>query len=271
MTKPTHTGRLVPLRPNIAGRLRCALGSAHFLQPWATGCIPGVSLKTSLLKRVTTQGWDRVRCSYSGGIPIASVCATSACPYISRESESTTPTPIAMAAASNAATLGCHGPQTTTVSLCRQDYAQAGGQAALDPSGFGYASAHVVFGAFDRRGYPRGLIKRAVLPFRPFRRVGHHKAGVICPCFQDHPVHDVRRRRNQVQVELALQALADDLHVQQAQEAAPEAETQRHRRFRLVGQSHLALSPAASGTPQRKCLFWPQCTAPGSPRVSSAR
>ena len=170
MTKPTHTGRLVPLRPNIAGRLRCALGSAHFLQPWATGCIPGVSLKTSLLKRVTTPGWDRVRCSYSGGIQIASVCATSACPYISRESESTTPTPIAMAAASNTATLGCHGPQTTTVSFsCRQDYAQAVGQAALDPSGFGYASAHVVFGAFDRRGYPRGLINHAdfALPASP--------------------------------------------------------------------------------------------------------
>jgi hypothetical protein len=60
---------------------------------------------------------------------------------------------------------------------------------------------------------------------------------------------DAGRRRNQVQVELALQALAGDLHVQQAQKAAPEAETQRHRRFRLVGQSRLALSPAASGTP----------------------
>lgn len=61
--------------------------------------------------------------------------------------------------ASHTATLGCHGPATTTVSFsCRQDYAQAVGQARLDPSGFGHASAQVVFGAFDRRGYPRGLI-----------------------------------------------------------------------------------------------------------------
>ena len=42
---------------------------------------------------------------------------------------------------------------------------------------------------------------------------------------------DAGRRRNQVQVELELQARAGDLHVQQAQEAASEAETQRHRRF----------------------------------------
>lgn len=159
MTKPTHAGRIGPLRPNIAGRLRCGLGSAHFLQPWATGCIPGASRKTRLLKRVTTPGWDRVRCSYSGGIQIVSACATSACPYILRESDSTTPTPIAMAAASNTATPGCHGPEMKTGSFsCQQDCVQAVGQANIDPSGFGRASAHVVFGAFDRRGYPRGLI-----------------------------------------------------------------------------------------------------------------
>ena len=47
---------------------------------------------------------------------------------------------------------------------------------------------------------------------------------------------DVRRGGDQVQVELALQPLRDDLHVQQAEEAAAEAEAQRDRGLRLVGQ-----------------------------------
>ena len=38
-----------------------------------------------------------------------------------------------------------------------------------------------------------------------------------------------RARGNQVQVELALQALLDDLHMQQAQEAHAEAKAERHR------------------------------------------
>ncbi len=43
-----------------------------------------------------------------------------------------------------------------------------------------------------------------------------------------------------VEVVLALQALLHDLHVEQAQEAAAEAEAQRHARFRLVGQRGVA-------------------------------
>ena len=39
-----------------------------------------------------------------------------------------------------------------------------------------------------------------------------------------HAVLDGRRRGDEVQVELALQALLDDLHVEEAQEAAAEAE-----------------------------------------------
>ena len=43
-------------------------------------------------------------------------------------------------------------------------------------------------------------------------------------------------RGNEVQVELALQAFLDDFHVQQAQEAHAEAETERHRRLGLPHQ-----------------------------------
>ena len=49
-------------------------------------------------------------------------------------------------------------------------------------------------------------------------------------------VGDVRRRDEQVEVELALEPLADDLHVQQPEEAAAEAEAERLRRLRLVEQ-----------------------------------
>ena len=49
-----------------------------------------------------------------------------------------------------------------------------------------------------------------------------------------HAVGDVRRGDEEVEVELALEPLADDLHVQQAEEAAAEAEAERLRGLRLV-------------------------------------
>jgi hypothetical protein len=55
--------------------------------------------------------------------------------------------------------------------------------------------------------------------------VGHH-----------HPVLHVGHGGDQVQVELALQPLLDDLHVQQPQEAAAEAEAERGGGLRLVGE-----------------------------------
>ena len=48
-------------------------------------------------------------------------------------------------------------------------------------------------------------------------------------------VLDARRGGDERQVELALQPLPDDLHVQQAEEAAAEAEAERARRLRRVG------------------------------------
>ena len=51
---------------------------------------------------------------------------------------------------------------------------------------------------------------------------------------QLHLVDDRRRRRDQAQAELALEPLLHDLHVQQAEEAAAEAEAERRRGLRLV-------------------------------------
>ena len=50
-------------------------------------------------------------------------------------------------------------------------------------------------------------------------------------------VLDRRRRGDEVEVELALEALLDDLHVEQAQEAAAEPEAQGHRALRLEGEA----------------------------------
>ena len=49
-----------------------------------------------------------------------------------------------------------------------------------------------------------------------------------------HAVGDVRRGHEQVEVELALEPLADDLHVQQPEEAAAEPEAERLRGLGLV-------------------------------------
>ena len=52
-------------------------------------------------------------------------------------------------------------------------------------------------------------------------------------------VVDRGTRGDQVQIELALQTLLDDLHVQQAQEAHAEAKAQRHRRLGLPHQRRI--------------------------------
>ena len=50
-------------------------------------------------------------------------------------------------------------------------------------------------------------------------------------------VFDRRRRGDEVEVELALEALLDDLHVEQAEEAAAEPEPERDRALRRVGEA----------------------------------
>ena len=49
-------------------------------------------------------------------------------------------------------------------------------------------------------------------------------------------VFDARGGGEQIEVVLALQPLLDDLHVEQTEEAAAEAEPERQRRLRLVGE-----------------------------------
>ena len=54
------------------------------------------------------------------------------------------------------------------------------------------------------------------------------------PTSRLHAVRDVRRGHEQIEVELALEPLAHDLHVQQPEESAAESEAERVRRLRLV-------------------------------------
>ena len=54
------------------------------------------------------------------------------------------------------------------------------------------------------------------------------------PLVLRHAVLDRRRRREQVEVELALEPLLDDLHVQQPEESAAEPEPERVAALRLV-------------------------------------
>ena len=52
-------------------------------------------------------------------------------------------------------------------------------------------------------------------------------------------IDDARRRGDELEVELALEPLGDDLQVQQPEEAAAEAEAERRRAFRLVGEARI--------------------------------
>src|SRR5215203_4715109 len=74
---------------------------------------------------------------------------------------------------------------------------------------------------------PRLLDRLDLADVRELRRIVHvHPAAVHR---QLHPVLDGRGARDEVQVELALQALLDDLHVEQAEEAAAEPEAEGDR------------------------------------------
>ena len=100
----------------------------------------------------------------------------------------------------------------------------------------------------------------------------------------DHAVDDVGRGGDQVEAELALEALADDLEVQQAEEAAAEAEAERDGGLRLVDQRGVVelqlvervaqvgvvgavdriearRTPSAWGPCSRRAPRWPGCAA----------
>ena len=70
-------------------------------------------------------------------------------------------------------------------------------------------------------------------------------------------VSHVRRGLHQVDVGLLLEPLLDDLHVQQAQKAAAEAEAQRVARFRLELEAGI-VDRAACPSASRSCSkSWP--------------
>ena len=54
-----------------------------------------------------------------------------------------------------------------------------------------------------------------------------------------HAVLDRRGGGDEGEAELALESLADDLHVQEAEEAAPEPEAERPRGLGLVGEARV--------------------------------
>src|SRR5260370_39854969 len=60
--------------------------------------------------------------------------------------------------------------------------------------------------------------------------------GDYSATFQRYLVLDGRSGRDQVELELALEAFLHDLQVEQAEESAPESKTQGSRGLRLIGE-----------------------------------
>ena len=101
----------------------------------------------------------------------------------------------------------------------------------------------------------------AILPVGVLARVGDLVDSV--PSSIDHVVDHVGRGRDQVEVELALEPLADDLHVQQAEEAAAEAEAERARGLRLVGQRGVVELQPLERVAQRRVVVAVDRVEPG--------
>ena len=64
---------------------------------------------------------------------------------------------------------------------------------------------------------------------------------------RQHLVNDARIRGDDVHVVLAAEPLLDDLHVQQAEEAAAETEAERDRAFRLIDEGRIVELQLADG------------------------
>src|SRR5215208_608729 len=72
---------------------------------------------------------------------------------------------------------------------------------------------------------------------------------------QDDVVFDRRRRSDQIDPELALEALLHDLHVEQAEEAAAEAEPERDRAFGLVSERGVVEMQLLEGLTQERVVL----------------
>src|SRR5262249_10919938 len=79
----------------------------------------------------------------------------------------------------------------------------------------------------------------------------------------DHVVTYARRGGDQLQTEFALHSLLDDLHVQQAEKAAAEAEAQRRRAFRLEEERGIVESKFFEGLAQRRVFVSVHSIEPG--------
>src|SRR5699024_4252457 len=78
-----------------------------------------------------------------------------------------------------------------------------------------------------------GLVDLWDLAAWPVRWVVHHPLRAI---FGNHPIGNRRRSRDQIQIKLALQAVAGNFHVQQAQETTTETKAQSHSGLWFEGQ-----------------------------------
>ena len=65
-----------------------------------------------------------------------------------------------------------------------------------------------------------------------------------------HLIDDGGRRGDQVDAEFPLEALLDDLHVEQPEKAAAETEAERHRIFRFEGEGGVIQPQFFQGIPQ---------------------
>ena len=97
--------------------------------------------------------------------------------------------------------------------------------------------------------------------------LGRHLGGVVhldqLAGSRGHLVGDVRSRDQQVEVELALEALADDLHVQQAEESATEPEPERLRRLGVVRQGRVVETKLLERIAERRVLVGVRREDPG--------
>ena len=119
--------------------------------------------------------------------------------------------------------------------------------------------ADEVCGAEDRRPHHR-LADLGDLALGVLAGVGHLVLGAV---LHRDLVHHVGRGRDQVEVELALEPLPDDLHVQQAEEATAEAEAECSGRLGLVGQRGVVELQLVERVAQRRVVVTVDRVQPG--------
>ena len=96
-----------------------------------------------------------------------------------------------------------------------------------------HQAAHIVIGGVEMDVH-KGLLLLGDLG--GVGVLGGVRDGLDLPVGEGDPVLDAGGGGDKVEVEFPFQPLSDDLHVQQAQKAAPEAEAQRRAVLGLVGQ-----------------------------------